>query len=284
MPFDSATPSQGSCSESAGHCQLRLGTIANGATVNVAVNVRPDTPGTITNQAAVTSLALDADTADNNDSAETTVNPAADLSLTKSDSPDPVRVDEQLTYTLGVHNAGPQTATGVVLTDTLPGGVAFDSATPTQGSCTETSGEVDVHARRHRRAVATPASRSRSRRPAPGTITNQASVTSELADPDSADATASVQTTVDPVADLSLTKSDSPDPVLVEELLTYTLSVHNGGPSGATGVSVTDYAAGGRDVRFRDPDPGLLHGVESASSPVRSDAWRTEPTRASRSR
>ena len=34
--------------------------------------------------------------------------PAADLSLTKTDSPDPVLAGELLTYTLTVHNAGPQ--------------------------------------------------------------------------------------------------------------------------------------------------------------------------------
>ena len=44
---------------------------------------------------------------------------------------------------------------------------------------------------------------------------------------------ASATTTVTPVADLSLTKSDSPDPVLAGELLTYTLGVHNAGPSSA---------------------------------------------------
>ena len=40
-------------------------------------------------------------------SAETTVDPAADLSLTKSDSPDPVLAGQLLTYSYGVANAGP---------------------------------------------------------------------------------------------------------------------------------------------------------------------------------
>ena len=75
------------------------------------------------------------DSADASASADTTVIPVADLSLTKGDSPDPVFVGQLLTYTLAVHNAGPSSATGVQLTDNLPAGVTFDSATASQGSC-----------------------------------------------------------------------------------------------------------------------------------------------------
>jgi uncharacterized repeat protein (TIGR01451 family) len=59
----------------------------------------------------------------------------ADLSLTKTDSPDPVAARGALTYTIKVANSGPDAATGVVVTDNLPKGVNFVSAIPTQGSC-----------------------------------------------------------------------------------------------------------------------------------------------------
>ena len=43
-----------------------------------------------------------------------------------------------------------------------------------------------------------------------------------------------------PTIDLSITKTDSPDPLNVGEKLTYTLTIHNNGPSTATQVTVAD--------------------------------------------
>jgi uncharacterized repeat protein (TIGR01451 family) len=60
---------------------------------------------------------------------------SADLSITKADSPDPVAVGSTLTYTMRVQNLGPDLATGVTLTDQLPKGVDFVSATTTAGQC-----------------------------------------------------------------------------------------------------------------------------------------------------
>jgi len=66
----------------------------------------------------------------------------ADLSITKSDLPDPVTVGQNLTYDIRVTNNGPSNATDVTLTDTLPGEVTFVSADPEQGSCSESAGTV----------------------------------------------------------------------------------------------------------------------------------------------
>ena len=53
----------------------------------------------------------------------------ADLSIVKTDSADPVETGTNLTYTFTVSNAGPGSASGVTLTDTLPSGVTFVSST-----------------------------------------------------------------------------------------------------------------------------------------------------------
>jgi len=255
VTFDSATPSQGSCSEASGTVTCSLGTVANGAGASVSITVTPQAAGSITNTATVSSAVTDPSPADNSASAVTTVDPVADLSVTKTDFPDPVLTDGLLTYTLTVQNAGPSDATGVALTDTLPVGVVFVSATPSQGSCTQAAGQVECTLG----ALAASGSANaevKVRPQSPGTITNQASITSSTHDPDTGNNTATAQTTVEPAADLSLTKSDSPDPVLVGQQLTYTLSVHNSGPAAATGTSLTDTLPSGVTFDSATPTQG----------------------------
>lgn len=68
------------------------------------------------------------------------VNPAsADLSVTKTASPNPGQVGVNLSYRIVVTNNGPAVATGVNVSDTLPAGVAFVSTTPSQGPCSGTT-------------------------------------------------------------------------------------------------------------------------------------------------
>jgi uncharacterized repeat protein (TIGR01451 family) len=66
----------------------------------------------------------------------------ANLKITKTDSPDPVSVGANLTYTIQVQDLGPTTATGVVVTDQLPSGVDLVSATPSSGKCAPQGSKV----------------------------------------------------------------------------------------------------------------------------------------------
>ena len=63
----------------------------------------------------------------------------ADLALIKIDNPDPAPSGGALLYTLTITNNGPDTATGVTVTDVLPASVTLQSATPSQGSCSGTT-------------------------------------------------------------------------------------------------------------------------------------------------
>ncbi len=64
---------------------------------------------------------------------------SANLSVTKTASPNPAIVTSNLTYRIIVTNTGPSPATNVAVTDPLPAGVNFVSATPTQGTCSGTT-------------------------------------------------------------------------------------------------------------------------------------------------
>jgi uncharacterized repeat protein (TIGR01451 family) len=69
--------------------------------------------------------------------------PSADVLAGLADAPDPVRGGDELHYTATAANfVGPAAATGVTLTVNLPPSAFYVSATPTQGSCSQSAGVV----------------------------------------------------------------------------------------------------------------------------------------------
>ena len=67
----------------------------------------------------------------------------ADLGIVQPGaSPESAGVGGTLTYSAHVHNEGPQDATGVTFTDTLPNTVTFVSAKSSQGGCVQSHGSV----------------------------------------------------------------------------------------------------------------------------------------------
>ncbi len=118
--------------------------------------------------------------------------PEADLAITLSDSPDPASVGSSLTYTINVTNNGPAAATNVLVSNTLPGSVAFVSAT---AGCVEAGGTVSCNAG----SLASGANSSVLITVTPnlaGPISDTASVTSDQADPVTANNSATTGTTV----------------------------------------------------------------------------------------
>ena len=91
-------------------------------------------PG-VTNVAKV-STAGDINPANDTASDPTIVDPAADLSVAVHAFPSPVAEGRDLTYRIVVTNKGPSAATGVMVRDDLPRGVAVLSIESSQGNCT----------------------------------------------------------------------------------------------------------------------------------------------------
>ncbi len=246
LTFISATPSQGSYTPASGVWDI--GAIADGVIATLDISARVDsTAGIINTAELITSDQPDPNSTPNNhdpdedDQASVLINSIADLAISKSDAPDPVDAGSPLTYTLNVTNNGPNDTLSVKVVDVLPGEVVFQSASGSGWVCSETTGTVTCTRSALVNGATSPDITIAVMAPADGgTISNSASTSSLASDTSPADNAITIDTTVNPVADLSITKIDLPDPILRNETLTYTLTVTNSGPSSATTIVVTD--------------------------------------------
>ena len=235
-----AGASDPNCSEAAGTVTCDFGTIASGANASRTVALTTDATAVpqVSNTADVTADQFDPDTSNNSDT-DTTFVVLADLSIVKTDSPDPVDAGDDVTYSLAVSNAGPTDSFGVSVTDPLPTGTTFNAGA-SDPDCTEFAGAVTCQYS----VVANGATVSKdivltTSFAAGPQISNTATVSSTTPDPDSLNDT-DTETTDVLAADLEIDKTDSPDPVNAGDDVTYSLGVTNNGPSDATGVEVTD--------------------------------------------
>src|SRR2546421_1665504 len=203
VTFVSATPSTGSCSKTTPiSCSLGIFPGGASATIDIVVTVSPSASnGTLTNTATVSAVTADPNAANNTATATTAVVSGADLSITKTGSPHPVHTQQNLTYTITVHNNSPLDAAGVSGTDQLPRNTAFGSATASQGACSFSQptkrivtcdlGTIANGTTVTVTIVVKPPSKKT-------TITNTASVSATTSDPNTANNSASATTTVVP--------------------------------------------------------------------------------------
>ncbi|HKW27288.1 MAG TPA: SBBP repeat-containing protein, partial [Terriglobales bacterium] len=64
------------------------------------------------------------------------------LAMTAAGSPDPVGIGNAVAFTFTITNQGPDIATAIVFTDSLPGNGTYQSATPSQGTCSAPAGST----------------------------------------------------------------------------------------------------------------------------------------------
>ncbi len=122
-----------------------VGALPMNSNFTASVTIVPSAVGSITNTITASANEADANATDNVASVVTTINPpSADLAVGVVDSPDPVLVGNTLTYSILVTNLGPATATNVVVTNTLPPGVALLSVNPPGGSSSTNGGVITV--------------------------------------------------------------------------------------------------------------------------------------------
>jgi len=124
--FSCTTPATGGT----GTITCSIASMANGATASftIVVNVTASS-GSITNTVVGSSDASDPVPANNSATAVTTINAplSADLVITKTTPTTSAAVGSPISYTITVTNNGPSAASSVVMTDTLPATLLFQS-------------------------------------------------------------------------------------------------------------------------------------------------------------
>ena len=143
-----------------------------------------------------------------------------------SASPEPVGVGADLSYKATVVNEGPNDATGVTFTDTLPNGTTFVSATSTQGNCTQVHGTVTCEIGDVASAFASSITIVAAAPSASGTISNSMNVSGNEADLATTNNSAMQTSTVVPVYTLTVAITGDPGGAV------------GGSPSGIDGMGI----------------------------------------------
>ncbi len=176
---------------------------------------------------------------ENNSASDTnTLQPQADLQISKNDGITSVFVEDELEYTIQVHNAGPSDVFNATLTDTFP-----DSLTAVQWSCeggagvTCTAGPVEgalsdiINLPAGTTATYTVSATVAATASDPIANTATISVPADTLDPDLANNSATDTDTVALAADLSVEMNNGGDAVVAGQPTSYTVTVKNAGPN-----------------------------------------------------
>jgi uncharacterized repeat protein (TIGR01451 family) len=217
------------------------------ATFTFTVQVSPSATGTLDNTATVSTPAgvTDTNLANNTATDIDTLTPQSDLSITKTDGVTSVVPGTSTTYTITVSNAGPSTAMDQAVTDDFPAaitGVSWTAVASAGSSVAAASGtgNITTTVTLLPGGTVTFTAVSQVSASATGSLTNTATVAVPPGDTTPADNTASDVDTLTPQADLSITKTDGVTSVVPGTSTTYTITVHNSGPSTAVDQAVTD--------------------------------------------
>jgi len=194
LSFVSVANSQGTAYYDSGVVVCDFTNMVNNASATVTILAKAMTNGVTTNFASVSALELDLIPANNSVTQLVTISPPADLALGMT-GPTSGFAGTNVTYTLKLTNAGPAAATGITVTDVLPAGAVYVSASNPSGTAAQANGVVTCGIS----SMANNATATITITAKPligGTVTNSASVSSTSADPQLANNSASVATVV----------------------------------------------------------------------------------------
>ena len=243
------TASCGTNSSSGNNVSFTGASLAAGAgsqlTVTITGIVDPPTTSDLVNTATV-AAASDPNAANNSATDTDSRTPTSDIVLSKTVDQVTPTVGTVVTFTITASNRGPSDATGVLVIDQLPSGLALISATASQGSYERETGFWRVG------AIANGASATlqlAARVGVPARLVNIATKTSgDQFDPDASNNAAGVALTAAPAADVQVHVTADRSAVNVGATVTITVTLRNAGPSEATAVLTQIALASGLSV------------------------------------
>ncbi len=201
--------------------------------------------GALSNTATIASSAFDPDP-DNNSATDTdALQPQTSMSITKTDGQTTEIPGTPVTYTIVVANAGPSSAPSVTIADTVPAALTSVSYTAVAGGgatgfTAAGSGSIADTVSMPPGSSVTYTLTATISPAATGSLVNTATVASSTFDPDTSNDTATDDDTLQPTADVSISKTVAPGVVQVGTSVTYTITVANAGPSHVPAAIVTD--------------------------------------------
>lgn len=234
----SARTDPGSCSQIEGKVVCTLGSLAQNDEAALEIDVTPLVEGHLNHTAQVTGQEVDPNPANNRLTGEFVVNPAADLVITQTDYPGPVTAGQIWNHKFTVINQGPSDATGITLTGTWPQTVTLTLKAPGQEICESTHHDITCDLGHLSRGVTTTVELEATSLEG-GVFTYPVRLTGSELDPDPANNILVGDIQITPAADVLMAITDQPDPGLTHQVLTYTVTLTNTGPSQATGIVLT---------------------------------------------
>ncbi|KQC00063.1 gliding motility-associated C-terminal domain-containing protein, partial [Pedobacter sp. Hv1] len=215
-----------------------IGNLANGANAILTITAKVNNTGPYTNTATITSTTLDPDPSNNSATVMPVPASAANVSVNKTVDNATPTVGTNVTFTITAANAGPSTATGVNVTDILPTGYTYVSATAPLGTTYNSMTGLW--------AIGTLANGSSTSLNitatvnASGNYTNTATISATTPDLDLSNNSSSVTPITASMANVSVHKTVNNASPVVGSNVVFSITAANAGPSMATGVTVTD--------------------------------------------
>ena len=212
--------------------QWNIGSLAKGKTEYLNITCISKAVGKITNHAEAVSNEHDMDETNNFDDATVNVKPVSDLSIVKSANVTTVNYGDLIKWTLTASNKGPNTATGVTVTDKLPKGLTVVSASGKYYNGVWKIGNLNVGESKQLEIIC--------RATSSGELSNNVDITGNEHDSNLENNHDDESVIVNPACDLQITKVASKYYYYIGDVVEYVIEVANNGPDTAYNVNVKE--------------------------------------------